>query len=35
MDPFQLEDDGLDPRNILGLPEGLHMEGRIKHIETF
>lgn len=26
MDPFQLEDDGLDPKNILGLPEGLHMK---------
>lgn len=35
MDPFQLEDDGLDPKNILGLPEGLHMKGRIKNIETF
>lgn len=35
MDPFQLEDDGLDPKNILGLPEGLHIKGKIKHIETF
>lgn len=34
MDPFQLEDDGLDPKNILGLPEGLHMKVRIKHIGT-
>lgn len=35
MDPFQLEDDGLDPKSILGLPEGLYMKGGIKHIETF
>jgi len=32
MDPFQLEDDGLDPKNILVLHEGLHMKGQIKHI---
>lgn len=34
MDPFRLEGGGLDPKNILGLPEGLNMKGRIKHIGT-
>lgn len=34
MDPFQLGDDGLDPKNTLGLPEGLHMKGRRKDLGT-